>query len=199
MKQSKRKIDIKRTNRLQKLTDYMLQRAGYTISRKNDTTNQLDGIDIVLHKDNKTLLVDEKAAITAWDRDLQTFSMEIRTLNNNKHEGWLFNHKLRTTHYAFLFPRAYTEDMCQIYQMEILIVSKQAIMNYLKTYQCHTKQTVFFRIDNFGFLENGAYRYHVSEDIQIIKSINLKEQPTCILINRKILREIATDIIIWGY
>lgn len=197
MKQSKRHVDQVRTNNLHRLTDYMYQKAGYTISRKHDTENQLNGIDIVLTKDNKTFFVDEKAAITAWNKDLQTFALEIRTLNNTDNEGWLFNQKLKTTHYALLFPRSENAQLTQLYKMDIILIDKKHILELLKTYQCHTKQNIFFRIDNFGQLYNGAYRYHVSEQIQIVKSIQLREQPTCIVIDKDILKNLATDYLFW--
>ena len=91
-----------------------------------DIQNQ--GVDYIIDLPEKRMFVDEKAAYCYWDRDLQTYAVEITNiLNTNNHSGWFLNERAITTHYLFVWPRSTEKTMQHITRWEGILIEKELL------------------------------------------------------------------------
>ncbi len=73
----KRKRDVELTEKVSKLIDEILKKENFLFIRNNDVKLQKKGVDlIVFNSYGKPHVVDEKYAISCWNKDLQTYSFE---------------------------------------------------------------------------------------------------------------------------
>lgn len=132
MKNYKRIADEYNTKILNKYLDRLYEKEGWNFERVLDVERQLSGIDVIFRPTNyigKELLVDEKAATKFLDRDLYTFSFELRSENNKEKTGWLISSKSKTTHYAIIYPRSKTNKINELDSLEWILVDKQKIID----------------------------------------------------------------------
>lgn len=82
------------------------------VRRITDIEGQKKGIDVVLTRDGRDLLIDEKAQMDyiAQKEPLRTFALELLNGKSGK-EGWFVNDGLETAYYLFLWPHAATRDV----------------------------------------------------------------------------------------
>lgn len=173
--------DYERTIKLEKNCDVLYSKAGFDISRVDDTALQKRGVDIYLNN----WVVDEKAAIHYWNQDLQTYCFECSTLNNK--EGWLFQKDSLTTHYSLVYVRAKDEDLNNITRLEILIIPKKSVLSYLKVLGLDDKEKVEGVLSGYGRRDGNKIECKVSERVKIVQSLRFKNAPVNIIINKQLL------------
>ena len=74
----------------------------------SDESRQKQGVDVILLRDQKKYVIDEKAQldyIYNADGPLNTFSLELLS-SASGNIGWFINDKLRTEYYMFIWPHA---------------------------------------------------------------------------------------------
>lgn len=74
----------------------------------NDESRQKQGVDVILSKDQKRYIIDEKAQmdyIYRTDGPLGTFALELLNSSSGK-VGWFINDDLETEYYMFIWPHA---------------------------------------------------------------------------------------------
>lgn len=175
--------DYERTIKLEKECDALYSKAGFDISRVRDTALQKRGVDIYLNN----WVVDEKAAIQYWNKDLQTYCFECSTLNNKDKEGWLFQKNSLTTHYSLVYVRAKDEDLDDITSLEILIIPKKSVLSYLKVLGLDNRKKVEGVLSGYGRRDGSRIECEVSERVKIVQSLRFKNAPINIIINKQLL------------
>jgi hypothetical protein len=99
---------------------------------------QYKGVDVMLEKDGRHFLIDEKAQLHYLNKDLPTFALEINYLKENVlKDGWLFDTNKLTEIYAFVFniqvPNAITQlgSVADIKCCDVVFVNKQKLLKEL--------------------------------------------------------------------
>lgn len=86
------------------------------IKRITDKKQQMEGIDVIIeYHDGNHVNIDEKAQLHYIDICLPTFAFEINFIGRDDrlHEGWLYNHDLKTDTYMLIWPEktSYHEEI----------------------------------------------------------------------------------------
>lgn len=111
--------------------------------RTKTRKKQVKGSDIVITIPSKRILdgvVDEKAAINYVNKELNTYALEISSIDRggNQMLGWLMSADSITEYYLFQWIKADVESWRDITkdnitEIEVMLVPKRAICNLLKT------------------------------------------------------------------
>lgn len=202
MVKSKREQALKTSREVEKYLDQYYS-GKINSTRITNRADQLRGIDIVIKTDNSPdLLVDEKCATDYINKDLQTFSFELRSTSYNsghRYDGWLISDRVDTSHYmiCYINKADFSDEFKSedIREMEVLLISKKAILSYLssKGLDSDTLQNRCNDIDN-GDITRG----NIKNGWKFSKSGHKMESPINILIPRTELRKLSihNDIII---
>lgn len=103
-----REIDIMVEKKVSKLLDNYYIRNNIPFKRVTDFHQQIQGIDIILYKNNKEIYIDEKAKFRGiQDKELQNYSFEVSRLcrDNQRRIGWLLDNSMKTDYYCYIFPK----------------------------------------------------------------------------------------------
>ena len=157
---------------------------------------QVEGIDVKFTLNNFYYLCDEKAAIRYINKPLNTFSMELSFIDksNNIHDGWLLDENKVNNSFMFIWidkaTRNLLENVEDILKLELVIVKKDSIINYLNslgwTYKKLIRKTSLMRDNKYektGNIKNDGCKFVISDF--------LVEKPVNVLISRDILRDIS--------
>ena len=109
----------------------------FKIERKNDSSSQNQGIDLVISNDEVELNVDEKAQLDYLNLDLPTFAFEISYIKDNRQKlGWLFD-KTKITNKYFLITGIFLNDENDIKKgfksCKIISVDRAKLIIFLKS------------------------------------------------------------------
>jgi hypothetical protein len=196
--ETNRIYDMKAEQELTKFLDkyFYSKLEGLTFERKNDKPSQFKGIDLILSKKDKSIKIDEKAALSYINKDIKTFSFEIDFINQagKVQEGWLFNKDLETNAYVLMYIKAKHEDFKtlkeeDIIEVEVLMIDKVRILNYLKHDEEYIKNMAqWLRNQNY----NGRYNIEGLYDYAFYSSLNYGEKPINILIRKEKLIDLSS-------
>lgn len=114
---------------------YTIQNGLYPSERYTDKSSQTKGLDISTPMGE----VDEKMAVSYINKEIDTFSLELVTLNRKRSEmkGWFVNEELENTHYILGWIKAKKNSnitLEDIIQVEVVIVSKDKLKAYINKY-----------------------------------------------------------------
>lgn len=136
--QAQRKADrineMKKESIVSSITDSVLRQCGLYPIRTTSVDFQVSGIDFFLNTPSERMLVDEKSANTCWNRDLQTYTIEVINKCNNNDSGWTANGIAQTTHYLLVWIRATDETLSDIWRWEGMLVEKRLIHDLLESF-----------------------------------------------------------------
>lgn len=118
---------------------YTPQNNLYPFERNDDRQLQTKGLDINFQMGNTNISADEKMAVRYINKDINTFALELKTLNRrgNAMDGWLINDENMNSHYVLGWIVAKKEENIQledIIHVEVVIVDKQKLKNHISTY-----------------------------------------------------------------
>ena len=213
-----RKEDTIKTNRINPYLDKMYAENGWKVIRINDEIshadmkflkNNVDALkgqnihiddlqknygDVALVKDGKIKFVEEKAAITAWNYDLRTYSIEYSSDNNKGGLGWFMNSESKTNSYAFIYPQATDKELTDITKLDVLIVDAKKLRHYMENHGApifpedverlrHSMDSVEER--------NGRKIYRNDYGLKVVQSMDKDEKPICICAKRGALEKMA--------
>lgn len=190
--------DTYKEQKLHVYFDAMYQLAGMDMVRVNDADHQRKGIDVMSRDGTK--LYDEKAAIKYWNRPLNTFCLELSSSNNKDGDGWLVNPNSITTHYNLVWVRSEDKDLNQLQRLDMAIVPKQNILNYLHNSGIQSVDQIkqYFKDGKAIRSKYGNERYAFNPEITFFWSHNiLPENPLNILISRERLYRLSEKLLIW--
>lgn len=155
---------------------------------------QMKGIDIILAYNNKILRVDEKAATSAWNRNLSTFAFELYSKVNYHNLGWFSKEcDSMTTHYMLVWVRAHDAEITKPISLDCLLIEKAAVWNYIDSHHILdglNEKTITEKLDAIN--PNKKRIITIDEDFKIMQTLKFKaEQPINLLIPRKLLNSLA--------
>lgn len=158
------------------------------------------------------MLVDEKAAVryTGSGRGsrLQTFCFELFWSLRRKDSsgiGWFLRQDSLTTHYLLVFPEAdrTIRTVDDVKACEFMLVSKKAVKSVLNGIPDFGKRIKGFK-DSLDLTSNvkqstvvrGSYNGK-SYNFKLVASLQLREQPLNVLLDRDLLRELADRVAVY--
>jgi len=147
-------------------------------------------------EENARLLVDEKAAAHFVNKNIPTFAFEIDFIGTDGElkEGWLFDEGKRTQYYLLTWIQAVKDvgfSCDDISQLEVLLVERQAIINFLKKFHLDMKRakdiSLELRLKN---QIGSAYRNSISP-FYFYFTGHLTERPINVVIRKIALVELS--------
>jgi hypothetical protein len=162
----------------------------------DDKEQQVKGVDVIFILNGKQYVCDEKAAIRYVNKNLQTFAFELSFLGKGDKliDGWLIsNTKINNSFLCIWIDKAdydLLEDIDDIKEMEIALVDKNKLMEYLQNLGW-TVSKLNVKADRMrknpkepqGEIETNGCRF--------VCSRKLAEKPVNVLVSREKLKEIA--------
>lgn len=187
---------------------YRINGIGY--QRCNDKELQLNGQDLTINTKSGIQVVDEKCATSYWNRNLDTFAMELSfemcdrqsgASIGKRCNGWFIKPSIISTMYSLGYVRADSEEDLSkgvLSSFECIIIKKKAIEDYLKR---------TFSVENIYEIEErfldmiadgkatqntrGGYQWTFNRDVKVVRSDNLAEKPINIIISKMVLNSLA--------
>jgi hypothetical protein len=164
---------------------------------------QYKGVDVMLEKDGRHFLIDEKAQLHYLNKDLPTFALEINYLKDNVlKDGWLFDTNKLTEIYAFVFniqvPVTITQlsNVADIKRCDVVFVNKQKLLKELAKlnldYVTCAKNSEILRSDE----TIKKLSHHSAFNFQI--STQLTEKPVNLIVRKTFLEGIGKKFIFIG-
>jgi hypothetical protein len=140
----------------------------YKIQRISDINQQYSGVDVILIRDNKEYIIDEKAQLSYLNKTLPTFVFELSYLKDESwREGWLFD-KNKITEIYFLVTEIFCSDIHDLgkgfLSVKITAVNRNKLISYLSSKgltkevlmqyekdirQAGTAKTIIKELDNY--------------------------------------------------
>lgn len=183
------------TNNIESFAEKIYQKLQYCPIKVDNRTAQLHGVDWVDARSG--IRVDDKAAISAWNRPLESFGFELECRGNKNCEGWFARSDSWTTHYGLIIPRADDEELTQLKQLEVIVISKKAIWRFLRLHGVLDVQDALDMVDRYAALKGDRYILDVPGCGFLMKNWRLWEEPINIHIKMKYLRNIADKVYLW--
>lgn len=168
-------------------------------NRVYDKNRQVVGVDTEFDYAGYHYVCDEKAAIRYANKQLNTYSLELSTLNKRGVEipGWFVNSNMINNSYLFVWLNKVDSiiEKCSftskdIKEYEVALVTKQNLFDYLDSVGMskYEMQQVCYEIRNgedidMGNIHKNGYKLSYSEQ--------LFEKPINILVPRTVLRDIS--------
>ena len=198
-----RKNDMKFEANVARKTDEVLKMCGISIIRKTDIDSQNAGIDFEIESSGELILVDEKAAVSAYNRNLRTYTIETTNACNADSSGWFYNKIAKNTHYLFVWPRSNDEELNDIWRWEGMFVekavlkavfdligySKSELESFAKAGKYRTKKGA-----KYGMLHIGKKK---GEAIKIFYNANHIEKNVNVQFPKEWLAHFASRHIVW--
>lgn len=190
-----RKEDMAISDRMDYILDavYMglkIQHQRTKKEKKSSRILQINGVDTIINGIGNTvfanaLWVDEKSANHYWNRPLDTFAFELSSKNNPEHKGWLLIPNA-TTHYMLIWPRATNKYLDHILSLELMLVSKQDLKRMITLYSACKLE------DMEAHIQPPTSLYIFNDDIKVVQSSQLWENPVNVIVSKRLLLSIAT-------
>lgn len=202
---ARRQQDEERTRIIEAFMDNVYARNRYNIERVNDAELQKKGVDIIHTKNGASRNVDEKYAITYFNKDLRTFSFELYSRNNIDCNGWFISDNVITDDYAILWFKA-DDEFTTVTEYDLCIIPKQSIMKLARKagYYDGIVEDFLYYWENGQYLTPDTNYYELGEDkgyrrylrlkfgCKLVQSAGLHEQPINIVIPKDELIKLAT-------
>ena len=187
---------------------YVEKNLNYSVQYIEDINTQLEGIDIVLEKNNIKGNIDVKAQMNNYiNNPIPTFCFELFYIKNNICKtGWFLRNDLKTNTYMFVWiikSKYLIENNNKILtgyndieKIEIMTINKIDIERYFEN--IGLRKDILFNIENilgnntkiYYDIYGKNFSYNKSM-ISFSKSIFLPENPINVVVNKKILKEIC--------
>lgn len=182
----------------------------------NDLELQYEGIDIVVSRNGRQFLIDEKAQAHYGEHPLPTFAFETSYLNKygQKKTGWLIDEKKSTDFWALVWPtlkkKGYSFTEKDIDYLDLMLINCDRLREYLSDYGWNESEILDF---DCYYRENAPHghkgeppefimerikkRSELKNDRRLFYwyfSSQLKEKPINIVIRKNELSKIASSI-----
>lgn len=177
-----------------------------TFFRHRDAKTQLKGIDvtasfkfddgIVLDK----IKIDEKIQSSYINKNLQTNAFELSFLDKKKRrKGWFLNQELETEYYLIVWPfsdRDWTRENLKFFKKETItlldcmLIEKETILNFLDN-EGYCADRLYWDVKSIIRQNKSGVTHIEGKPFRYYFSSHLAEMPVCLLIDKKILKELA--------
>lgn len=204
--QNSRKSDKATERKMQNILDSIYRLRNISFSRVDDIQLQKRGVDLYMNINNQLVAVDEKTATSCFNRVLKTFAFEVFCKANPNNEGWFkFDDDFSLTqYYALIYPKAKNIKLEGLSSVEIIIVSKKAITDYLASIGITSKEKVIGLVKEKGYevVVDGKVKkivYQYNNDVRIVQSVWLREKPINIVVSKGALKRMCSIAICQSY
>ena len=158
----------------------------------------IKGIDVILYKNNKQYLVDEKAAITALGGKLNTFCFELCKHGYNDSIGWFLDKTKLTTHYNVIYITSHVNDVSKPDKIESFLLDSAKLRSYiipmLQEHNIHYDTLASF-MDSIPVF-HGKHYYYLDDGVKLCYSEYIHpEQPINVIVPKVILRNMADCVL----
>lgn len=197
VKKSNRKDDISKEHIVAKFMLDVYRDNGF-VPVKAKKELDIKGIDVILYKDNKQYLVDEKAAITALSGKLNTFCFELCKHGYNDSIGWFLDSTKLTTHYNVIYITSYANDVSKPDKIESFLLDSAKLRSYiipmLQEHDIHYNTLASF-MDSMSVF-HGKHYYYLDDGVKLCYSEYIHpEQPINVIVPKTILRNMADCVL----
>lgn len=179
-----------------------------------DASLQQKGKDTIIFDDKKGFAIDEKSAVHYINTPLSTFAFEIQFKNRagNIVDGWFIDDTLETQYYFVMWIQAkpkYRKNGDEIKGKDYLESFRKTDITLVEMYCIKKNKLKKYIIDKYQ-LTNDSMRKKANEmrekykeskqqcaldgEIKYYYSGNLYEQPTNLVINKKVLKKLASSV-----
>lgn len=187
---------------------------GMSFYRTKDKATQINAGDVVAVNNNKPYFIEEKCAAANYQKDLKTFSLELSFIpcdrKTNKPleyrtSGWLIKDNIQTDIYSFGYVRAKSKENLQnnnLDRFEVIMVKRDILLKYIqekigdidriKKLECEfRKRAKEGKSEKYGAEDKTRYREIPAKGFRLCWSPYLAESPVNLLIDKKILEQLA--------
>lgn len=181
--------------------------------RMKDKESQLNGVDIVIETDGKTMKIDEKASIYYSNAMIPTFAFELDSIQRGHSEpveGWLVNDNLATEYYMLIWPNVkcvkknnqwIRKDIKHLQKddftiIEAFLIPKQEIRMELERRGYDREHLLLYakRMRELSKEQNIMKEEAINEEIKFTFSGQLAEKPVNVVIRKSLLQKLAKGI-----
>lgn len=197
VKKSNRKDDISKEHIVAKFMLDVYRDNGF-VSVKAKKELDIKGIDVILYKNNKQYLVDEKAAITALCGKLNTFCFELCKHGYNDSIGWFLDKTKLTTHYNVIYITSRANDVSKPDKIESFLLDSAKLRSYiipmLQKHNIHYDTLASFMYSMPVF--HGKHYCYLDDGVKLCYSEYIHpEQPINVIVPKTILRNMADCVL----
>lgn len=198
-----RKNDMKFESNVAVKTDEVLKMCGINTIRKTDLDSQNAGIDFEIESPDELILVDEKAAVSAYNKNLRTYTIETTNSCNTDGSGWFNNKIAKNTHYLFVWPRSTDVGLTDIWRWEGMFIEKDVLKAVFALIGYSKKDFETFAMSGKYITKKGAkyailyYGKKKSEAIKVFYNANHIEKNINVQFPKEWLAHFASRHIIW--
>lgn len=195
MRVSNRENDIIASKRMEQIMSAVYAKFGWQGLRPCNSELDKRGIDIVLKTGDETILADEKAATSYWNRDLKTYSCELSCERTKGGYGWFAkesNSYMLNTHIIFIWVKALEKELIHISSIRFLIVDKHILQKYFEmAVGLNADEDTKTYLGRLEWDENG--KHIINEDVYLKKCDIYPEFPINVIFSESILRHLADE------
>lgn len=195
MRVSNRRKDLAASKRMEQVMSAVYAKFGWQELRPCDSELDKRGIDIVLKTGDETILADEKAATSYWNRDLKTYSCELSCERTKGGYGWFAkesNSYMLNTHIIFIWVKALEKELIHISSIRFLIVDKHILQKYFEmAVGLNVDEDTKTYLGRLEWDENG--KHIINEDVYLKKCDIYPEFPINVIFSESILRYLADE------
>lgn len=179
--------------------------------RKKDKESQLQGIDVELTANGKKFIIDEKASFYYSNAMIPTFAFEIDSVQKGHEEpveGWFVNDNLKTEYYLLIWPNIKCElqdgrwvrknlrgiKLSDFTIVEAMLIEKQKLLIEFERHGCNKSYLVEYakRLRQLMNNKDESKSETIDDDIKIMYSGKIAEKPINAVIQKKLLKSIAS-------
>lgn len=195
MRVSNRRKDLAASKRMEQVMSAVYAKFGWQGLRPCNSELDKRGIDIVLKTGDETILADEKAATSYWNRDLKTYSCELSCERTKGGYGWFAkesNSYMLNTHIIFIWVKALEKELIHISSIRFLIVDKHILQKYFEmAVGLNADEDTKTYLGRLEWDENG--KHIINEDVYLKKCDIYPEFPINVIFSESILRYLADE------
>ena len=220
MTESLRQQDIKAEKSLAEFMDaYFYSKLSATdgstfrYTRIHDREQQLNGVDICIEIGDRKINIDEKASFYYSNAMIPTFAFELDSIQRghvNPVSGWFINDDLLTDYYMLIWPNIKCEQKDGVWVrkaissikkndftiVEAMMVSKLELREFIRclgySKDLLIKYAKRIRSEYYGVDEQKTEL--LIDGLKIMYSGGIAEKPVNLVINKRILRELAKKV-----
>lgn len=195
MRVSNRRKDLAASKRMEQVMSAVYAKFGWQELRPCNSELDKRGVDIVLKTGDETILADEKAATSYWNRDLKTYSCELSCERTKGGYGWFAkesNSYMLNTHIIFIWVKALEKELIHISSIRFLIVDKHILQKYFEmAVGLNADEDTKTYLGRLEWDENG--KHIINEDVYLKKCDIYPEFPINVIFSESILRYLADE------
>ena len=195
MRVSNRRKDLAASKRMEQVMSAVYAKFGWQELRPCNSELDKRGIDFVLKTGDETILADENAATSYWNRDLKTYSCELSCERTKGGYGWFAkesNSYMLNTHIIFIWVKALEKELIHISSIRFLIVDKHILQKYFEmAVGLNADEDTKTYLGRLEWDENG--KHIINEDVYLKKCDIYPEFPINVIFSESILRYLADE------